>query len=336
MFSEEIKALINEIESFERIIILCHQNADPDAIGSAYALSYLLKKNFPHIENVIVSESLNKLSKRIVDKFKFKILDDIVLKKTDILIMVDTNNLDQLGKIGKEIKKLDNPTIVSIDHHLIHPQTTEIAKLCIIDDNRSSTSEIIFLMYKGCNIVIPRSVAFLLLAGITYDSRHFLIANLDTFRIAALLLETGIDYDEILEILRLPMDSSESIARLKAAQRLKIYKIEGWIVVTSHVGAFEASAARSILNLGADISIVLSEDAKKNIVRISARAKPSVCKATKLHLGKVMEKIGTIIDGVGGGHQTAAACNGKKNGEKGIKRILKDIEEILIKNPKEE
>ena len=63
-------------------------------------------------------------------------------------------------------------------------------------------------------------------------------------------------------------------------------------------------------------------------MRISARAKESLVKKG-LHLGRIMEKVGQVIEGSGGGHAGAAGANGKKNLDEAIKVILKEIERFL-------
>ena len=68
---------------------------------------------------------------------------------------------------------------------------------------------------------------------------------------------------------------------------------------------------------------------KKNNVRISGRAKRGITRETGLNLGKIFQKIGPIINGEGGGHQNAAACNGTTNLNAGLKEILTLIEKDL-------
>jgi nanoRNase/pAp phosphatase (c-di-AMP/oligoRNAs hydrolase) len=164
--------------------------------------------------------------------------------------------------------------------------------------------------------------AYALLIGLTYDSKHFILGSPSTFQAATTLMHRGANYEEIIDLLRSPMDFSERMARLKAARRHNVYTIDGWIIVVSKVGAFEASAARSLLDLGADIAIVATEKKKEKIVRISGRAKRGITQQTGLHLGKIFQRIGPLINGEGGGHQNAAACNGTHNLDKGIKEAL--------------
>ncbi len=144
-------------------------------------------------------------------------------------------------------------------------------------------------------------------------------------------MRLGVNYEEIIDLLRSSMDYSERIARLKAAKRHTIQIIEGWIIVISKISAFEASVARALLDLGADIALVASEQKTERKVRISGRAKRRITRETGLNLGKIFQKIGPLINGEGGGHQNAAACNGTTNLNAGIKEILNLIKKSIRK-----
>lgn len=74
-----------------------------------------------------------------------------------------------------------------------------------------------------------------------------------------------------------------------------------------------------------DIVIVGSE---KNGVRIFVRVRESFVRKG-FYFGKIMEKVGLIIDGLGGGYVGVVGVNGKKNFDDVIKLIFKEIEKFL-------
>ncbi|MFX1466884.1 MAG: bifunctional oligoribonuclease/PAP phosphatase NrnA, partial [Promethearchaeota archaeon] len=314
----------------KKICILCHQNADPDAICSAFALSGLLKRLIPEVKIQCFSDGLSKVSKKVVKRLRMNISTGNDLNECDLYFLVDTSNFEQLGVLKDHVGEVSEPIII-VDHHQYHPEGKKISNLYIHDDTVCSASEIVYNLYKKLNM-IPRSLdAYALLIGITYDSRHFILGTPDTFESATTLMRLGANYEEIIELLRSSLDYSERIARLRAAKRHIIHIIEGWIIIVSNISAFEASVARSLLDLGADIALVASEHKKEKKVRISGRAKRGITRETGLNLGKIFQKIGPLINGEGGGHQNAAACNGTTNLDAGIKEILKLIKKGLIK-----
>lgn len=319
--------ILNEVCP-KKICILCHQNADPDAICSAFALSGLLKRLIPEVKIQCFSDGLSKISKKVVKNLKMNISTGYDLNECDLYFLVDTSNFEQLGALKDHVREVSEPIII-VDHHQCHPEGKKISSLYIHDDSVCSACEVVYNLYKKLNM-IPRSLdAYALLIGITYDSRHFILGTPDTFESAKTLMRLGANYEEIIELLRSTSDYSERIARLKAAKRHKIHIIEGWIIVISRISAFESSVARSLLDLGADVALVASEKKKEKNVRISGRAKRGITQETGLNLGKIFQKIGPLINGEGGPHQNAAACNGTTNLNAGIKEILLLIQKSL-------
>ncbi|RLE48759.1 MAG: DHH family phosphoesterase, partial [Candidatus Methanomethylicota archaeon] len=246
---------------------------------------------------------------------------------SDLLIMVDTCSFAQLGALSSKVQNYPSPLIV-IDHHSPHPDVSSKASLLIVDENASSTAEIIYSFYCDLSMEIDEFSALALLVGMLYDSRRFVNAKPSTLRAAADLIDAGANYSTALGVLYSPMDASERIARLKAAQRLKIYRVKDWIIVASHVGSFEASAARALIELGADVAFVAGGDEAS--LRISARARSKFHSETGIHLGRdLMELVGKLIGGAGGGHATAAGANGVGDPEEALDICVKMLIEKL-------
>ncbi|MHA2179545.1 MAG: DHHA1 domain-containing protein, partial [Candidatus Thorarchaeota archaeon] len=77
--------------------------------------------------------------------------------------------------------------------------------------------------------------------------------------------------------------------------------------------------------LGADVAIV-GGSPRKDTVRLSSRSTRSFFENTSINLGTdIMNPIGAIIDGKGGGHANAAGANGKRNLDKALEKSLEII-----------
>jgi nanoRNase/pAp phosphatase (c-di-AMP/oligoRNAs hydrolase) len=125
------------------------------------------------------------------------------------------------------------------------------------------------------------------------------------------------------------MDFSERVARLKASRRAKVFRIGRWIVALSHVSAFQASAARALIDLGAHVAVVAGE--KNGKTEISLRCTREFHERTSIHLGKDIAKpLGEYLSGMGGGHSTAAGVNGTGDAELGLKRCLRLLKQTLV------
>jgi len=323
----EIEKIMDEQNS-QHVVLLCHHNADPDAICSAYALSSLMKKRKPQITVEIgAAQGISRLSKHILQYLPINVEAEPNIEKADLIVFLDTNTIQQLNNLAGKVKASKAPIIV-IDHHAAHPETEKIAKLCITDETASSTCEIIYNFYKQTNTKIEEKEAKALFLGIAFDTRHFILANSTTLKIIAELVDTGLNAQEALAILSLPMDFSERVARLKACRRAKLFKIGEWIIALSHVSAYQASAARAIIDLGAHVAVVAGQ--KNENLEISLRCVKEFHEKTGIHLGRDIAKpLGEFLHGMGGGHATAAGVNGVGELEVGLKRCLKLLKEKI-------
>jgi bifunctional oligoribonuclease and PAP phosphatase NrnA len=310
------------------VLLLCHHNADPDAICSAYAFQSLLTKCRPNMTVEIgTGQGISRLSKHILKRIPITVKLHPDVKNADAIVLLDTNTIQQLGQLAEHITKTAAPIIV-IDHHAAHPQTEQIAKICITNEEASSTCEMVYSFYKQLNIKPGLNEAKALFLGITFDTRHFVLANSSTFKTISELSDIGVNPQEELSSLALPMDFSERVARMKACRRAKLIKIENWIIALSHVSAYQASAARALVDLGAHMAAVAGQKNEK--IEISLRCTRDFNQATGIHLGRDIAKpLGEYLRGMGGGHATAAGVNGEGYIEKGLKRCLRLVKEQL-------
>lgn len=317
----EIAKILNE-RNAKYVVLLCHHNADPDAICSAYALSSLIRQHKPQITVEIgVAQGISRLSKHILKNLPITVEIEPKVEKADVIILVDTNTVQQLDNLAEKVKASKAPLIV-VDHHAAHPETEKMARLCITDENVSSTCEIVYNFYKQMGVKVGENEAKALFLGIAFDTRHFVLANSSTLKIIAELVDMGVNAQEALAMLSLPMDFSERVARLKACKRAKLFKIGEWIIALSHVSAYQASAARAIIDLGAHVAVVAGQ--KNDSLEISLRCTKEFHEKTGIHLGRDIAKpLGEYLRGMGGGHATAAGVNGYGELEAGLKKCWK-------------
>lgn len=324
----EITKIIDTLEA-KFVVLLCHHNADPDAICSAYAFQSLLKQLMPKIEVEIgAAYGISRLSKHLLQYVPIDVRDQPRIEKADAIVLLDTNTIQQLDNLAEKVKTAKSPIIV-IDHHATHPETEQLATLCVTNEDASSTCEIVYNFYKQANIKPNQTEAKALFLGIAFDTRHFILANSSTLKNIAELIDSGLNVQETLPLLSLPMDLSERVARLKASRRVKLFKMNEWIIALSHVSAYQASAARALIDLGADVAAVAGQKSEK--LEVSLRGTREFHKQTGIHLGKDIAKpLGEYIHGMGGGHATAAGANGAEDIEVALKRCLFLLKEKLV------
>lgn len=323
----DITQVLDELNA-KLVVLLCHHNADPDAICSAYAFAGLLKYLRPELEVEIgVAHGISRLSKHLLNHLPIEMKNEPRVDEASAIVLLDTNTIQQLDNLAEKVKASKVPIIV-IDHHAAHPETQQIAKICITSEEASSTCEIVYNFYKQMGVKPGQNEAKALFLGIAFDTRHFILANSSTLKNIAELIDAGVNAQETLPLLALPMDFSERVARLKACRRAKLLKVGDWIVALSHVSAYQASAARAIIDLGAHVAVVAGQ--KNENIEISLRANREFYTKTGLHLGKDIAKpLGEFLNGMGGGHATAAGVNGTGDIETGLKYCLRLLRQRL-------
>jgi len=325
---EEVAAYLQE-RNVKSAVLFCHHNADLDSLCSAYAFGGLLKRMKSGLKvTIAVPGGLSRLSKHVAQDLDITVTSSPSITPEDLVVLLDVNTLEQLADWGKKIKSLALPFLV-IDHHALHPETQGLAASLIVDEEATSTAEIVYRLWRESGIDFTSREALALFLGIAYDTRHFALAKSDTFRIIVDLIDHGVDIEEARQMTAIPIQLSERLARLKAAGRAEIHRIREWIVALSEVNAFQASAARALLSVGVDVAIVGGE--KDGELRISLRATQNFFKKTGLHLGRdVAALVGNEIDGAGGGHGMAAGVNGKGDLAASLRRSLHLIREKLV------
>jgi nanoRNase/pAp phosphatase (c-di-AMP/oligoRNAs hydrolase) len=304
---QEIVALIDKLEA-KLAVLLCHHNADPDAIGAAYAFKGLLSRLRPNLETEIsAAVGPSKLSKAMMAVLPIELVNQPRIEAADVIVLLDTNTLQQLDEWSTLIN-VDKP-LVMIDHHASHPETEKRVTISVSDETVSSTCELVYRMFKEAKVEPTLDEAKALFLGITFDTRHFIMSTSETLKIVAELVESGLNPQEIISVLSLPMEHSERLARLKAAERIKLLKVNDWLIAFSHVSAYQASACRGLVSLGAHVAVVAGK--KQNKIQASFRASRKFFDETGIHMGRDLAKpLGDFLGGMGGGHAVSAGTNG--------------------------
>ncbi len=310
------------------IVLLCHINADPDAICAAFAMAQLLQRLRPNLRvEIAAPQGPSRLSKFLLQSLPVKLTTQPNIEIAEIIVLLDTNTVQQLGEWSERVKA-SKAALVVIDHHASHPETERVATLSVADENASSACEIVCRLYKEAEVKLTQTEAKALFLGVAFDTRHFILASSTTFKVIADLIDAGLKAEETLSLLSLPMEPSERIARLKASKRVKLLKVNDWLIAFSNVSAYQASAARALITLGAHVAVVAGQKGER--IQVSMRASQDFNKKTGVHLGRDIAKpLGEYLKGMGGGHSVSAGVNGVGDVEFCLKRCFKLLKDKL-------
>lgn len=312
-------------EDLRRAAVVCHRNADADSYLSAYAVSKLLKAIAPRCEVEIVTPGgMTTLTKKLSAKFPHATVERSD-EDYDLYVAVDVGDEELLNE-WKEKMRGSQGVKVLVDHHPLRDRTAY--DRVIVDQGATSAAEVVFALFQELEAEMDDQTAQALLDAIMFDSSHLAIASPSGLRAVVKLMDAGADVTLARRDLRSEPDYGEVLAKLKGAQRLKIYKAGDWVTVTSRVGSFQAHVARSLVYLGADLAVVGGES--EGETRVSLRSTQRFLDGTKVQLGtQVAEEMSSRLGGHGGGHATAASFSTATGEDEAMEATLKRVGELL-------
>lgn len=305
------KQIFKLIKKYNNIVIARHINADPDAMGSTFALKESIKETFKD-KNVFLTGSY---SSRFLYMGKPDKGADMSLPGDYLLICLDTPDRKRLDfydfdKINYSIK---------IDHH---PKIEEFCDLELIDDKKSSAAELVYDLINEVGLKFNKKVAEYLFYGIVADTGRFIFDNTtpDVLRKVANLIEKyNLETSNLyFNLYKKPIGEFKLQGYM--ANNMQVTKNGvGYIKITNdiidmfHMESASTGDAINEFNNVTDFVIWLSatEDKKNNIIRVSIRSRGPA-------INHVVEKYN------GGGHAKASGARLKSFEE--VDNLIKDLD----------
>jgi len=270
MFSDIVK----RINKAKRILIIPHIMPDGDTIGSSIALKLALQK----IGKIVCVHNTAPLP----DDISFIGMEHIsdateFVASADLAIALDSSDKNRLSIPLDDIGGLD---IINIDHH----RTNEnYGLLNLVLPEVSATGEIIYNLIVSMGIEVDAEIAENLYIAIATDTGRFLYSNThpETMKIAAKLLENGIDIDNLNIQLYQNKPFAKVMFESEAILSTKLFYQKRLSVVCLEKSLFEkyglnhtasdgiVERARNIR--GVDVSFLLKE--VDDMVKVSMRSK---------------------------------------------------------------
>ncbi len=179
----------------KRFVITTHVRPDGDAIGSQLALGQFLRKlgkQVAMINNDALPDNLAWLpGADAIEIFNSSVAHHEHIGEADVIVVVDTNALNRVGKKLARPVKNSGALKVLIDHHTEPETWFDHTYIC---DTASSTAELIYELITAHNAdLIDSSIAQALYAAILTDTGSFRYSSVTptVHRIVADLLERG-------------------------------------------------------------------------------------------------------------------------------------------------
>lgn len=169
------------------VTVLCHMRPDPDTIGSGLALGLALHRAGVAVEVAFpgpagLPEALAELpgSKLLVD-------DDAIVGHP-VVVSVDAASLERLDTLAPVFERAS--TSITIDHHA---SNSGFGDVDLIDPTADCTAALVLEVLDELDVRLDAEIATCLYAGLLTDTGSFRWARPASFRVAARLLEAGVD-----------------------------------------------------------------------------------------------------------------------------------------------
>jgi phosphoesterase RecJ-like protein len=288
------KQVLTCIEEYNKIIIHRHSRPDGDAMGSQIGLKNIILENYPQKTVYVVGDSNNYFSFMPDSQ-----MDDISDSEYDgaLAILLDSAAAHLIS--DDRYKKAEKT--VRIDHHIYCETFTDIE---VVDTTFESCCGLITDFAVNCGLRFNKTAATALYTGMVTDSGRFRYdgTNARTHRLAAALLETGIDTNEIYR----PLYSDDFANKLLKAQftlKIKFTPNNVAYIYTTReemqsLGSSEFSISRGMVATMADIKgvdIWVNFTEGENGVMCELRS-------SRFNINPIAVKYG------GGGHQKASGA----------------------------
>jgi nanoRNase/pAp phosphatase (c-di-AMP/oligoRNAs hydrolase) len=167
VIKKEIRELKKVLKGAAHLLIVVHNNPDPDAIGSAAALAFLAEKKFGLQSSISYGGNIGRAeNKEMVRKLniRMKRMNRVNLDKYDRIALVDT----QIGAGNNALDENAKCDIV-IDHH---PKSGKVkARLEVIKPKIGVSSTILVEWLQYSEIEIPPDLATALSYAITSETQ---------------------------------------------------------------------------------------------------------------------------------------------------------------------
>jgi phosphoesterase RecJ-like protein len=237
-----MKNILNEIKTYDTIIIHGHKRPDGDCYGGQYGLKGILKEAFPNKNIYVVGEES--------DYVKYVGSPDVInddAYQDALSIVVDTATKERIS----DPRYIKGKKVIKIDHHI---DVDAYGDMNWVDTSYPAVSEMITDFAIQHDLKIPLSSAIALYTGLITDTGRFRYRGVSdrTHCMAGALINAGVDVEFIDS--KLTQESLKTFA-LKGYVYSNFVTVEGGFIylkmprdIINQYGVTDEEAA-SVVNL---------------------------------------------------------------------------------------
>jgi phosphoesterase RecJ-like protein len=295
--------------------VVCHVYPDADTIGAGLALALVLDQCGKDVQVSFAAPAALPESLQSLPGGRLLVDPDVVRRDIDLVVTVDIPSVNRLG--GLADLAAGGQEVLVIDHHASN-QLFGTANF--VDASADSTTMLVADLLDAWGKPIDIEVAHCLYAGLTTDTGSFRWASARAHRLAARLVELGVDNAAIsralldthpfawLMMLSRVLGSAQLVPDAAGGRGLVYAVVDNWEWVNSRPEEVESIVDIVRTTAQAEVAAVFKEVAPQQWT-VSMRTKAAV------DLAAVAATFG------GGGHKLAAGYSSTGSADEVVARL---------------
>lgn len=185
------KTILQKIKEYDRIIISRHIRPDGDAVGSTKGLQKMIQDNFPEKEVLLINEDYSDYVAFLGPEDE-QVDDDYYASA--LVIIIDTATKERISNKKFSLAK----ELIKIDHHI---DVAPYGDISWVVEEASSACQLVAQFYfdNKDELTLSKEAATYIYTGMVTDSGRFRFSSTspETFRMAAVLVEKGVDLETL-------------------------------------------------------------------------------------------------------------------------------------------
>ena len=309
----DLRETAETLQSYDKILLLCHAHPDGDTLGSATALAHALSAKGKKIR----VECSDPIPKDFGFMFEGLANEEF---EPELITAIDVADIKLLGKESEG--KYQGRIGLCIDHHGSNMMYAD--KVCLEPDS-ASAAEMIYLLLKELEAEITPQIASCLFTGVTTDTGCMRFSNTTprTFEIAAELAKLGADTYNIIQVFFETKTKTYAALERLALEGMRFYFSDRCAVICVTQDMYQKSGSNEsetdrLANLPRQVEGVLVGVSMRELKDGSFKA--SVRTHGDIDASAICKRLG------GGGHMGAAGCTLYGTKQQAINSLLKEIQ----------
>lgn len=242
MVADPVRSAAALLTDARDVTLLAHVQPDADSLGSALALGIALRRRGAVVRVSFATPEAVPETLRPLDVLGLVVPPSQIPERPELLVACDAAEPSRLGSLRHLLDAAG--TTVMIDHHRSNPGFGDVR---VLDPGADATVVLARRVLRAMSVPLDADVARCLYAGLVTDTRGFRTAGADAHRMAAELIEAGVDPEGLIRPIMdtHPFDWLAALGSVLARSVLEPAEAGGLGLVHTRIEADEVARFRT-------------------------------------------------------------------------------------------